>query len=339
MVGERVRLVREYLSMTQQGLAEAARVTQPAISQIEKGGPVTNATLQSIAAATGYSTEFFQRGTLPDLPELSLRYRKRASSRRSEDKRVRAHCRQGIELIGQLEQQTQLPPVALKPAKSDIDDDGIETLAVAVRHQLGIGPDDPVPNVMRAVERGGIVVFGASVNLERHDAASVWPNFPLGRPVVCYARGWPGDRQRLSLAHEVGHLVLHQTRTVEADRAETEAFRFGAAFLIPRDAAIEAIEAPATLRSLAWAKSKWGISIAALIRRGHDLRVIDTRRYQSLMKQLSARGWRKKEPVNVPEEQPALLPKMLRLTYGTDRPSALAAVTGLSPLAIRDLIA
>lgn len=339
MIGERVRLVREYLSMTQQGLAKAAHVTQPAISQIEKGGPVADETLRAIAAATGYDAEFFRRGALPDLPELSLRYRKRASSRRSDDKRVRAHCRQGIELIDQLEQQAQLPPVALDPTRGDIDDDDIEALAVSIRHQLGIGPDDPVPNVMRAIERGGVVVFGASVNLDKHDAVSVWPNFPIGRPVVCYTRGWPGDRQRLSIAHEVGHLVLHQTRTVEAERAETEAFRFGAAFLIPKEAAIEAIEAPVTLRSLAWAKSKWGISIAALVRRGHDLRIIDTRRYQSLMKQLSARGWRKKEPVDVPVEQPALLPKMLRLAYGTDRPAAVAASTGLSPLAIRDLVA
>lgn len=325
--------------MTQQGLAEAARVTQPAISQIEKGGPVTEETLRAIAAATGYGTEFFRRGALPDLPELSLRYRKRASTRRSDEKRVRAHCRQGIELIGQLEQQAQLPPVALAPTHGEVGDDDIEELAVSIRHQLGIGPDDPVPNVMRAIERGGIVVFGASVNLDKHDAASVWPNFPVGRPVVCYTRGWPGDRQRLSIAHEVGHLVLHQTRTVEAGRAETEAFRFGGAFLIPKEAAIEAIEAPATLRSLAWAKSRWGVSIAALIRRCHDLRIIDTRRYQSLMKQLSARGWRKKEPVHVPAEQPALLPRMLHLAYGTDRPAAVAANTGLSPLAIRDLIA
>ncbi len=339
MIGERVRMAREYLSMTQQGLAEAARVTQPAISQIEKGGPVTDETLIAIAAATGYCTDFFRRGTLPDLPELSLRYRKRASSRRSDDKRVRAHCRQGIELIDQLERRAQLPPVALTPVHDDLDDDCIEELAVSVRNQLGIGPDDPVANVMRAVERGGVVVFGASVNVDKHDAASVWPNYPVGRPIVCYARGWPGDRQRLSIAHEIGHLVLHQTRKVEADRAETEAFRFGAAFMIPKQAAVEAIDAPVTLRRLAWAKSKWGVSISALIRRSYDLRIIDTLRYQSLMKQLSARGWRKKEPVDVPVEQPALLPELLRLAYKTDRPAALANRTGLSPLAIRDLIA
>ena len=57
------------------------------------------------------------------------------------------------------------------------------------------------------------------------------------------------------------------------------------------------------------------------------------------MKQLSARGWRKAEPVEVPAEQPALLLKTLRLVYGTDRPAAVAAHTGLAPVAIMDLVA
>ena len=339
MTGDRVRLARDYLGMTQQELANAAGVTQSAISQIEKGGPVADGTLRSVSEATGYTVEFFRRGALPDLPELSLRYRKRATSRRSDDRRVRAHCRQGIELIVELERQAELPPVALKPVHDDVDEDSIEKHAVVVRQQLGIGPLDPVPNLMRAIERCGIVVFGASVDLDKHDAASVWSNFPLGRPIVCYARGRPGDRQRLSIAHELGHLVLHQLRTTEPDRAETEAFRFAAALLIPRDAAVEAIEPPVTLRSLAWAKSRWGISIAALIRRAHDLRIIDHYRYQSLMKQLSARGWRKNEPVDVPVEQPTLLTKTVHLVYGTDRPTTLAIHTGLAPVAMRDLIA
>ena len=339
VIGERVRLAREYLAMTQKDLAAAANVTQPAISQIERGGPAADETLSSISAATGYSVQFFLNGPLPDLPELSLRYRKRASSRRTEDRRVRAHCRQGIELVTHLERHAELPPVGLKSTYDDVDLEDLETLAMDVRRQLGVGQADPIPNLVRAVERAGVVVFGASANLDRHDAASAWPSFPEGRPIVCYARGWPGDRQRLSIAHEVGHLILHQTRPIEPDRAETEAFRFGAALLIPRDAAVEAIAVPVTLRTLAWVKSQWGISISSLIRRAYDLRLIDQQRYHSLMKQLSARGWRKQEPVEVPVEQPALLPRALRLLYGSDRPATIAADTGLSPVAIRELIA
>ena len=339
MIGDRVRLARDYLGITQQELANAADVTQSAISQIETGGPAADGTLRAVSRATGYTVEFFQRGALPDLPELSLRYRKRATSRRGDDRRVRAHCRQGLELIMELERQAELPPVVLEPIDFDVDENGIEEHALVVRQQLGIGALDPVPNLVRAIERCGTIVFGASVNLDKHDAASAWPNYPVGRPIVCYARGRPGDRQRLSIAHEVGHLVLHQLRLTEPDGAEIEAFRFGAALLMPRDAAIEAIEPPVTLRTLAWVKARWGISIAALIRRCYDLRIIDQHRYQSLWKQLSARGWRKEEPVHVRIEQPTILTKSLILVYGTDRPALLAAEIGLAPVAIRDLIA
>lgn len=340
MIGERVRLARDYLQISQQQLADAAGITQSAVSQIEAGGPAAERTVQRISDATGYSLGFFERGALPDLPETSLRYRKSAASRQRDEKRLRAHVRQGLELVSELEQHAQLPPLALQAASQTIiDDDALEQLALNTRRQLGIGPSDPVPNLVRAVERAGVVVFGASTGLARHDAVSVWPSYPIGRPIVCYARGRPGDRQRLSVAHEIGHLVLHQLRSVEPKRAESEAFRFGAALLVPRDAATESIRPPITLRTLAWAKARWGVSVAALIRRCRDLRIIDEHRYVSLNKQLSARGWRKHEPVTVPPERPALLSQTLRSVRGTDRPTAVSTITGLAPVAARDLVA
>lgn len=340
MIGERVRLARDYLQISQQQLAETAGITQSAVSQIEAGGPVAELTVRRVSEATGYSVDFFERGALPDLPETSLRYRKAAASRQRDEKRLRAHVRQGLELVAELEQHAELPPLALRPTRETIiDDSALEQLALDTRHQLGIGESDPVPNLIRAVERAGVVVFGASVGLAHHDAVSVWPSYPVGRPIVCYTRGRPGDRQRLSVAHEIGHLILHQLRSVEPKRAESEAFRFGAALLVPRDAATESIRPPVTLRTLAWAKARWGVSVSALIRRCRDLRIIDEHRYVSLNKQLSARGWRKHEPVTVPPELPALLPQTLRSVCGTDRPTAVAAITGIAPVAVRDLLA
>ena len=340
MIGERVRLARDYLQMSQQELALAADVSQSAVSQIEKGGKVADRTLQSISDATGYSVRFFQRGALPDLPELSMRFRRNASARRHDERRLRAHVRQGLELVTELERQAELPRVRIEPTHdTGVDDDAIEELAVETRRRLGIGPADPVPNLMRAVERAGVVVFGGTAEVDGHEAVSAWPLYPAGRPVVCYTRGKSGDRQRLSIAHELGHLVLHQLRSVESKRAESEAFRFGAALLLPREAAVEEIEPPVTLRTLAWTKARWGISVAALIMRCRDLRIIDERRATSLHIQRGTRGWTKSEPVEVPTERPALLSQALRLVHGTDQPSPLAALTGLPPLAVRDLTA
>lgn len=339
MTGERVRLVRQYLGLTQADLAGIAKVSQSAISQIENGGEAAPETLHAICKGTGYGLEFFGRGPLPNVPEMTLRYRRRASLRQIDRQRLRAHCLHGIELVRDIEKRLPLNPVTLESIRKNVDADEIETLALFTRQKLGVDRSEPVSNVVRAAERGGIVVVGISGESEGFSAVSAWPKYPTGRPLICFNRHIPGDRQRLSVAHEIGHIVLHQVRTMESKLAEQEAFRFGAALLFPKRDAIRAIQATSTLRDFALLKAKWGVSIAALIRRGFDLKLFGQHRYRSLMMQLSARGWRNKEPVHVRVEEPVLLLKALRLAYGTDRPAEIADRIGISPIAAKGLIA
>src|SRR5258708_39773494 len=54
---------------------------------------------------------------------------------------------------------------------------------------------------------------------------------------------------------------------IEPRESEAEAFRFGGALLLPREVAYKAIQRPVTLHELAMVKAKFGISIAALVRR------------------------------------------------------------------------
>lgn len=338
MTGERVRLARQYLGLTQAELARIARVSQSAISQIENGGEASGRTLRAICKGTGYGLGFFDRGFVPDVAAMSLRYRKRASLRQIDQKRVRAHFLHAVELIWDIEARLPLNPVTLESVGKDVDLDEIETLAVFVRQKLGLNRSEPIPNMTRAAERAGAVVFGVSGESERFSAVSAWPRYPVGRPLICFNRHSPGDRRRLSIAHEIGHLVLHQIRNVVPGRAEKEAFRFGTALLLPKREASKAIRTTTTLRDFGLLKARWGVSIAALIRRGLDLEILDQYRYRSLMMQLSARGWRKKEPVNVPAEEPIFLRRALRLAYGTDRPSEVAVKFGITPIAAKDLI-
>lgn len=339
MTGERVRLARQYLGLTQAELARIARVSQSAISQIENGGEASERTLRAICKGTGYGLGFFDRGFVPDVSAMSLRYRKRASLRQIDQKRLRAHFLHAVELIWDIEKRLPLNPVTLESVGKDVDLDEIETLAVFVRQKLGVKRSEPIPNVIRAAERAGAVVFGVSGESERFSAVSAWPRYPTGRPMICFNRHSPGDRQRLSIAHEIGHLMLHQIRNVDSKRAEKEAFRFGAALLIPKREAMKAIREKSTLRDFGLLKAMWGVSIAALVRRGLDLHILNQDRYRSLMTQLSARGWRKQEPVRVPAEEPVLLQRVLRLAYGTDRPAEVAAQIGITPIAAKDLVA
>lgn len=59
--------------------------------------------------------------------------------------------------------------------------------------------------------------------------------------------------------------------------------------------------------------SKWGMSVAALIRRAHDLQVIDDDAYRDYEIQLSRLGWRTSEPGHVDPEHPALLGRVIEL--------------------------
>jgi len=62
-------------------------------------------------------------------------------------------------------------------------------------------------------------------------------------------------------------------------------------------------------------KSRWGLSMAALVRRARDLGVIDQATYTRAMKQGSAYGWRRAEPGNDlrPLPMPGLLAEAVAL--------------------------
>jgi Zn-dependent peptidase ImmA (M78 family)/DNA-binding XRE family transcriptional regulator len=340
MIHERVRHARLYLGWSQIKLAEMVGVSQPAISQIEKTGRITDDTLAAIAEVTGFSPWWFQQGPLPDLPLGSLRFRKRAGTPARDDERVRANIRQALEVLERFSFGVNLPAVRMQasPAGEEFTDDEIELKALEVREWLGVGPLDPIPSVVRAVERAGAVVIGSALVIERHDAVSFWSPDSL-RPLICFSRGFPGDHNRLSVAHEAGHLVLHQFRRIAPVQAENEAFRFAAALLLPSVAAYDELEGPVTLRSLAYVKARWGISIAALIRRCLDLHIISNDKRVSLERQLAIRGWRKTEPVHVPDEQPSLMAKLIEASVGKSSPQRLHSVLGLPPLACKDLMA
>ncbi len=344
MIGDRVRHARTYHGWSQGRLADLVGVSQPAISKIEKGGAPAPDTLDAIARETQFSPSFFHRGRLPDLPEGSLRFRKRATARVRDDDRVRAHVRQAIELLRDVEAEmagrARVRPVRVHPIprSQEVDADFIETFAVECREWLGVGRSDPIPNLTRAVERAGVAVIGSSQEIEKHEGATYWPDFPDGRPIICVSRGRPGDSTRLSIAHELGHLLLHQLRDVTPEVSEREAFRFGGALLLPREVAFDVIPTPVILSELATVKAGFGISVRALVRRCLDLGLIDRERRTSLEKQIAARGWHKQEPVQVPDEQPQLVRQAIEFTVGQTGAKELRMRFGLPPLALRDLL-
>lgn len=228
------------------------------------------------------------------------------------------------------------------------DDDGIDRIAADVRTAAGIEPEAVIPNVIRAAERLGCVVLPLDGELGRHWGMSLTVD---GIPVIRVTRpshnsefDIPGDRQRFTVAHELGHLVLHSgsaqpATPSEASRMEREANRFAAAFLVPGDAALEDLDANGgrvTLTTLAKLKQKWGYAIKAFVFRFRELGVIDDGQARSLYKQISARRWNKDEPYRPGTESAVWFSKALREEFpGPDGVKRAATRSGLGDQYLR----
>jgi Zn-dependent peptidase ImmA (M78 family) len=209
------------------------------------------------------------------------------------------------------------------------------------RAALGESPDRPIQHLIYAIERIGGYVFALPSDLERRDAFSTWTQQEPRLPVICTVRDRPGDRLRFSVAHELGHLVLHDQLLGSRVDIEREADEFAAELLMPSAAMLQEIAPPFTLSMFASMKLRWRVAIQALVRRAKDLDLITDRQYRYLFEQIAVRGWRTREPaqLDVPVEKPRAVRKMAELLYGDPIDyRRLAADVSLTPTLVREIL-
>ncbi|MGW3691373.1 ImmA/IrrE family metallo-endopeptidase [Streptomyces sp. NPDC005125] len=322
--GERLRTLRDLLGLTGADLHRLTSISQSWISQVETGArePAVDR-LRVIAEATDTPMSFFHAQP-SSVPLDSLRFRKMATASRTVTRRISAFYGESFRVTEEITSQAGYPAPPLPFATTaELSADDIEDLAAQTRVALRLAPDKPIPHLTRALERAGVAVApivlpdptGDSVSpTNKHFGVSYWAG--IGETaLIAYFPGAQGDRDRFTLAHELGHLVLHTFRP-RAEDPEAEANRFAGAFLVPYERAREEITDHLTLEGFARRKQVWGVSIQALILRGASVGNIGESRKRSLYVQLTQRGWRKEEPVSVGQEVPLLLWSLLERLYG-----------------------
>ena len=187
----------------------------------------------------------------------------------------------------------------------------------------------PIENMVRVLENAGAIVVRA--DLYSHRISAISTSVPGSPPLFVLNQGMSADRERFTLAHELGHLVMHDLPTPSED-AEREADAFASEFLMPA-AEIRSQLTNIDLAGAAKLKRHWKTAMTAIIRRARDLERIDERRYTSLNVQVSQRGWRKAEPVQIEHEHPTLIPQIISMHHQVHDYSIedLATMTGLYP--------
>lgn len=337
--GARIQRLRLVNGLSQADFADQVGIPNGVVSTVEHGrGRLEGPALDRAASVLGCTLEYLTRADEVVATRPWLRAYADAS-KRSVDQYVA-----DTEIAISAFEDLRLPfyPESIPTFDDDLNnDDAIEALAADTRQAAGLSDADVVANCVRRAERLGVVVLPMDDELGRHLGLSLRVNtrpvVRVSRPVAMGDNVSPsGDRQRFTVAHEIGHLALHAltpppTTAAEARRIEQQANRFAGAFLTPADALLSDLEnlgGRATLSTLSRLKETWGVSIKMLVVRLQQLHRIDDAHARSLYKQISARKWNITEPVHVGNEHAIWLERALR-RHGQTPTKDLKAATGL----------
>lgn len=183
-------------------------------------------------------------------------------------------------------------------------------IAQKIRYELRIFRG-PVPNLTTLLENNGIIVMKFDFGSDKIDGlASITDQ---GRKVIFINDAMPNDRIRFSLAHELGHMIMHiENPPKDFEAAEREANEFASEFLMPEEE-LRPILATLSLSDLILLKRRWRVSMHALVRRAKDLEVISQERYRFFQITFSRKGFTKNEPEPLPGEKPIIWDETIQL--------------------------
>ena len=300
-----VTLARESRGLTQSEFAAELGITQGKVSKIEQGLlAISEQLLEAVSSCLGYPPGFFCLTDSVCAHGINLHRKRAALSKRTLCK-IDAHlniCRIHLhKLLGELEISGDgIPEISVNKAVSP------EVIAKKLR-KLWKVPAGPVENITALLEKAGCVVINCDFDSQLIDGVSSRSaDLP---PLIFVNKDIPGDRLRFTLAHELGHLVMHSSPTLEM---EDEADAFASEFLMPREEITPLLQ-HTTLAKLADLKRTWKVSMASLLVRSDHVGAITPRQKQYLWMQLSKAGYRTKEPtqLNIVRENPRLLTLVL----------------------------
>lgn len=322
MLGERIKQAREASGLSLRALAEKAGITAMAISKYERGESMpSSGALLSLAKALDVRTEYFFRQT--DVELTDVEYREHEKLPAKEEKKVLSDVLEQLERWIELEEFTPTPwsidfklPKSLPKVVNAYSE--IEAVTQTVRDAWSLGRNC-VPDLIDTLETKGIKVIITRYDGHKHfNGLAARVNHS---PVIVVGKHWPGDRQRFTLAHELGHLILHG-RLAKTLNEETACNRFAGAFLVPKESVFAALGHKRKWlepQELMYLKQDWGLSMGGWSYRAFDLGILPKEHFQNLWRYFRAHGWKEKEPdPQYPNEKTSLFQQLVYRALGED---------------------
>ena len=298
MIGTRIQRARKAASLSLRALGEIVDVSQTTISKYENEESTPDSTmLLKLAKALQVKTEFFFRSS--EFVLENKEYRKRTISN-IELQSIESKILNLVEK--RFEFETLYPPMnsIIFEVPSQLPNHiqylyNIDTFADKLRELWNLG-NDPIADLSDLLESKGIKVFMIDEDADNNfDGLAALVN---DYHIIVISKNWPGDRQRFTLAHELGHLMLDGklADTVDEEKASD---RFAGAFLLPSEPLKKKLgnkRKNLEIAELSLIKKEFGVSMQVVFIRASHAKIIDYNYSSKLWKLFKKEEWNIKEP-------------------------------------------
>jgi Zn-dependent peptidase ImmA (M78 family)/transcriptional regulator with XRE-family HTH domain len=299
---EMVILARQSRGFSQAQLAGMLGITPGMLSKIEHGfSQLTDQRASDLAEQLHYPKSLFYRPEhVRGSDSICFHHRKRKTMPARKLDTIEAEMH-----LAQLQVKGLLRDLDIETVSEfstlDPDEHGGPTGVARILRAAWHVPTGPISNMVRLVESAGAVVLVRDFETRKLDGMSCWAK---GVPPLFFLNSeMPTAPLRWTIAHEIGHLVMHWTPP-QGD-PEEEADEFARELLLPED------ETRADLRQLTFKrlpqlKAYWRVSMFALVKTAAARNALPPNKIKSLYVQMSRLGWRTDEPYDFDPEEPTI---------------------------------
>lgn len=304
-IGRNLKRIRLLKNLSLEKAGNLLNMSAPAIAKYEKGQIVPNSE-KLIEFANAYSVKVLDLLKSHSAPEMKFNaFRKR--------QRLQG---QNLELLKEIIQNKvsnyleviELNKLEINSSKIKKyvcnNSDEAELAALEFRKDYKLSINQPIPNLINILENIGILIIQIDNPDNRFKDFDGLSEIVNNVPIIVLLNGIDGERQRFTIAHELGHLVLN----IKDDNLDEEKMcnKFASALLMPKEAIINEFGISRnniSFYELRAFKQEYKVSMAAIVYRLKELGIIKEHLFKKINISFSANGLKKHEPYPIDPEE------------------------------------
>lgn len=291
-IGKNLKRIRLLKNLSLKDAGNLLNMTATAISKYEKGEilPDSKKLIDFANAYNVKSIELLKVYNVPKMKFTSFRKKKRLTGQNLEllEELIQDEVAKYLEIIEMNNIDTD--NIKLKIYSCNNLEDA-EKAATDFRNYIKISNKQPISDLINILENLGIIIIQIKNPDNRFDDFDGLSEIVNSIPVIVLLDGIKdGARQRFTIAHELGHLVLN----INNDELDEEKIcnRFASALLMPKEAIINEFgysRGNINFFELTAFKNEFKVSYTAIVYRLKDLNIISEYLYKKLSIFLSQR--------------------------------------------------